>query len=192
MLLEVSVMSKTNQTNFSLLDQQEIDALVKFLTEKKSDFLSDVMSQNHIDKLISLIQTDKERIILDLSEPLGSLDERLLKKLHLRNNLDEICELTCKLDEESGFIKLYVTNLATNATSELTPKTLDSNDTEEWGRAISPFLFNNIAITLSLKYTRETYDQICGIYAQRNFGDTEHKIPEFYLPDNASLLECLL
>lgn len=192
MLLEVSVMSKTNQTNFSLLDQQEIDALVKFLTEKKSDFLSDVMSQNHIDKLISLIQTDKERIILDLSEPLGSLDERLLKKLHLRNNLDEICELTCKLDEESGFIKLYVTNLATNETSELTPKTLDSNDTEEWGRAISPFLFNNIAITLSLKYTRETHDQICSIYAQRNFGDAEHKIPEFYLPDNASLLECLL
>lgn len=185
-------MSKTNQTNFSLLDQQEIDALVKFLTEKKSDFLSDVMSQNHIDKLISLIQTDKERIILDLSEPLGSLDERLLKKLHLRNNLDEICELTCKLDEESGFIKLYVTNLATNETSELTPKTLDSNDTDEWGRAISPFLFNNIAITLSLKYTRETHDQICSIYAQRNFGDAEHKIPEFYLPDNASLLECLL
>ena len=192
MLLEVSVMSKTNQTNFSLLDQQEIDALVKFLTEKKSDFLSDVMSQNHIDKLISLIQTDKERIILDLSEPLGSLDERLLKKLHLRNNLDEICELTCKLDEESGFIKLYVTNLATNETTELTPKTLDSNDTEQWGRAISPFLFNNIAITLSLKYTRETHDQICSIYAQRNFGDAEHKIPEFYLPDNASLLECLL
>ena len=50
-------MSKDKNTSFSLLNQREIDTLVKFLTESKNAVNSDVMSQNSIDKLIRLFKT---------------------------------------------------------------------------------------------------------------------------------------
>lgn len=45
-----------SDTNFSLLSQDEIDTLVEFLTEKSTDIESDVLSQESIDKLISMMR----------------------------------------------------------------------------------------------------------------------------------------
>lgn len=56
-------MASTNNANFSLLSQNEIDVLVKFLLEKKETLGTDVMNQKSIDKLIMLIQTDHEKLI---------------------------------------------------------------------------------------------------------------------------------
>lgn len=55
-------MASTNNANFSLLSQNEIDVLVKFLLEKKETLGTDVMNQKSIDKLIMLIQTDHEKL----------------------------------------------------------------------------------------------------------------------------------
>lgn len=49
-------MASTNNANFSLLSQNEIDVLVKFLLEKKETLGTDVMNQKSIDKLIMLFR----------------------------------------------------------------------------------------------------------------------------------------
>lgn len=185
-------MSVVRHTNFSLLTQQEIDTLVKFLTNKKNQVDSDVMSQNSIDKLIRLIQTDKERLALDSSLSYGDIDTTLLKKLHFRSSLDEICELRCQINSESGFIELIVYNHSSKESISLTPKILDENDTDQWGYAIPPSLFNHIAQAMLLKYTTQTHDMVCNIFAKHNYGSEDHKIPEMFLPENSALLDCLL
>ena len=43
-------------TNFSLLSQEEIDTLIEFLTESTSVLESEVLSQESIDKLISMLR----------------------------------------------------------------------------------------------------------------------------------------
>ena len=43
-------------TNFSLLSQEEIDTLIEFLTESTSVLESEVLSQESIDKLISMMR----------------------------------------------------------------------------------------------------------------------------------------
>ncbi|MDE7051286.1 MAG: hypothetical protein K2O92_00025, partial [Lachnospiraceae bacterium] len=66
------------------------------------------------------------------------------------------------------------------------------NDTEEWGYSISPVFFNRIAKIFNLKYTTETHDKICNIFAKHTYGSESHKIAEIYLPTNSALLECML
>lgn len=185
-------MSQTKNKSFSLLNQKEIDTLVKFLTDKKNTVDSDVMSQNSIDKLIMLIQTDKERLALNSCFTFDSLDATFLKKLHFRNNLDEVCELRCSVNPETNYLELSIFNLTTEQTLILTPKMFDSADIDDWGYSISPSYFNHIAQSLSLKYTKETHDAVCSIFAKNTYGSAEHKISEMYLPDNTALVDCLL
>ena len=92
--------------SFSLLSQQEIDTLVKFLTEKKKGVGSDVMSQNSIDKLIRLIQTDKDRIVLNSSIAVDSLTMTFLEEIHFRDSSDELCELRCNVNPETNYLSL--------------------------------------------------------------------------------------
>lgn len=185
-------MSENNNKSFSLLNQQEIDTLVKFLTDKKNTVDSDVMSQNSIDKLIMLIQTDKKRLALNSSLAFDALDVSFLNRLNFRNNLDELCELRCNANSETNFLELSIHNAATDETMILTPNLFDEKDTTDWGYTISPSYFTHIAQSLSLKYTQETYDFVCSVFAKTNYGSEEHKISEMYLPDNATLVECLL
>ena len=185
-------MTQNKNKSFSLLSQEEIDTLVKFLTDKKNTVGSDVLSQASIDKLIQLIKTDKGRLALDMPFVSGSLEATLLNKLRFRSKAEEICELRCSVNAESNFIELSIYNTATNQTLSLTPKMFDAEDTEDWGYAITPYYFNHIAQSLSLKYTQATHDFVCSTFAKTNFGSADHKIPEMYLPDNAALVESLL
>ncbi len=185
-------MSDTRNKSFSLLNQQEIDTLVKFLTESKSTVDSDVMNQNSIDKLITLIQTDKGRIALNTSTSLDALEAPSLKKLHFRSSKKELCELRCAANPDTNFLELSIYNTVTGQTVIITPKTFDEKDTEDWGYTIAPAYFNQIAQSLSLKFTRETYDSICSSFAKLNYGSAGHRISDIYLPENESLLETLL
>ena len=76
--------------SFSLLSQQEIDTLVKFLTEKKKGVDSDVMSQTSIDKLLRLIQTDKNRLVLNSSITVDSLTTTFLEEIQFRDSTNEV------------------------------------------------------------------------------------------------------
>lgn len=178
--------------SFSLLSQQEIDTLVKFLTEKKKGVDSDVMSQNSIDKLLRLIQTDKNRLVLNSSITVDSLTTTFLEEIDFRDSTDEVCELRCSVNPETNFIELSIFNTATEKTLVLIPKMFDEEDAENWGYSIPPFFFNLLAQSLTLKYTQETLDFVCGVFAKVNYGAEDRKISEMYLPSSTALLECLL
>lgn len=183
-------MKQNNNDSFSLLNQQEIDTLIRFLTEKKNAVDSDVMSQNSIDKLITLIQTDRERIALGSFFTYGNINNAFLKDF--RKDNQEACQLQFALNQDTKFVELSIFNPATEQTMTLTPALLDESDTEEWGFSIPPSIFIHIALGLELKFSQNTYDAVCDAYAAHNFGSSNHKIPETLLPDNDLLVECLL
>ena len=185
-------MSKDKNTSFSLLNQQEIDTLVRFLTETKNTVDSDVMNQNSIDKLIHLIETDKDRLILNplLSISYSKLD--ISDKSQFRTDNSEVCELKCTIDEATGFMKLSIYNISQDASYVLGTDMFDENDTADWGRFMAPTLFCQLAFALSLKFSQETYDFICSVFAKHNYGSEEHKISEIFLPENNMLLSTLL
>lgn len=183
-------MKQNNNDSFSLLNQQEIDTLIRFLTEKKNAVDSDVMSQNSIDKLIKLIQTDHERIALGSILTYGYINNDFLKDF--RGDAKEACQLQFSRSQDTGYAELTIFNPATEQTMALIPSHLKDGDTMEWGFSIPPSVFIHIALGLGLKFTQATYDDVCNAYAERNFGSAGHKIPEVVLPDNDLLLNCLL
>lgn len=185
-------MSDNQNQSYSLLNQEEIDILVAFLNAKKSSLNSDVLSQNSIDKLIYLISNDKQQIMRDLFDPMANIDSSLLETLNFKKNTDELCELRCELAEDTGLLKLSIFNTVTEKTIEITPNMLDETDIEEWGNCISPILFNRLARSLSLKYTTETHDKVCSLFAKATFGDETHKIPNIHMPRNVYLIEVLM
>lgn len=185
-------MNKNKNTSFSLLNQQEIDTLVKFLTEKKNTVDSDVMNQNSIDKLIHLIKTDKEHLTLNPFLSLSYAGMDIAYKLQFRTDESEICELKCSIDELTNFMELSIYNTKTETSFSLSTDMFDENDTSGWGTAISPSLFCQVAYALSLKFSQDTYDFICNAFAKQNYGSAEHKISEVYLPDSNTLLASLL
>lgn len=185
-------MKQNRNTNdsFSLLNQQEIDSLIRFLTDKKNTVGSDIMSQNSIDKLITLIQTDRDHITLSTLLTYGNIDNAVLKDF--RTEDQEPCQLQFGLNSDTRFAELTILNPVNGKTMSLTPCQLDQNDTEEWGLSIPPSVFIHIALGLELKFSQETYDAVCDAYAANTFGSSDHKIPEIMLPDNDLLVECLL
>jgi len=183
-------LKQNNNDSFSLLNQQEIDTLIRFLTEKKNAVDSDVMSQNSIDKLINLIQTDSKRITLSTLITYGNINDAVLKDF--RSEGQEPCQLQFALNQDTRFVELTISNPTTGKTMALTPCHLDKDDTEDWGLSIPPSVFIHIALGLELKFSQATYDAVCDAYAAHTFGSTDHKIPEIMLPDNDLLVQCLL
>ena len=185
-------MNQSRNTSFALLNQQEIDTLVKFLTDQKNAVDNDVMSQNSIDKLIKLIQTDKDRLILNPFLTLTSAGKTAADKLKFRANPTELCELRYSVNEENHFVELSIYNTVTDTTYPLTPNAFDDNDDSEWGLSISPAHFSQIALSLSVKFTQNTYDTVCAAFSKHNYGMEGHRISDFYLPSNKTLVESLL
>lgn len=183
-------MKQNNYDSFSLLNQQEIDTLIRFLTEKKNAVDSDVMSQNSIDKLIRLIQTDNERIVLGSFLTYGYLNNAFLEDF--RKEGDEVCQLQFTKNQDTNYVELVIFNPSTEKTMSLTPSLLDERDAQDWGLSIPPSVFTHLALGLGLKFSQSTYDAVCNAYATHNFGTPEHKIPEVILPENDLLVQCLL
>ncbi|MDD7403318.1 MAG: hypothetical protein SO170_03705 [Butyribacter sp.] len=185
-------MKQSKNTSFSLLSQDEIDTLVRFLTDKKNTVNSDVMSQSSIDKLIRLIKTDGDHLVLNSSTSYGNVDPTFLQKLHFRASEDELCILRHAINADNNYIELFIDNKETGETLQLSPKLFNEADSEDWGYAVAPTLFNHLACMLTLRFSQETYDAICSLYAKQIFGSEDHKLPELYLPENSILVECLL
>lgn len=183
-------MSTNQNQNFSLLTQNEIDTLVSFLLDKKNAVNSDVMNQQSIDKLIFLITHDR-RQLMSMLDPLSCIDMEYLIKKNFRQNEQETCELRVSISE-NGYLQLTAYNLNTDQTMEITPAIMSDNDSETWGKCLSPVTFNRLAKNLGLKYTPETYEQVCNHFAKINYDDETHAIPVLHLPTNDLLLETLL
>lgn len=184
-----------NESSFSLLNQKEIDTLVRFLSEKQVS--REVLSQDSIDKLIRLIKhNDINRVTLDSiglpSEPAFDL----LKELHVREDSSEVCELLFEVDENTKYVNLTAKNTVTGTEYKIEPSTLDRLELVEgistWGYSIPPILFDKIARIFSLRYSRKTYDAICSLYAVHNFGTKVHKLPSIYYPTSNQILDNLL
>lgn len=185
-----------NESSFSLLTQKEIDTLVDFLSNH--DFVSnEVLSQDSIDKLIRLVKhNDINRVYLDDLGLKISTDEDILQDLHLREDSSEACELLCSIDEATQLLVLTAKNTVTGKEKVLTPATLDRRELVEsassWGYSITPILFDKIARIFTLKYSRKTYETIYNLFAEKNFGSSEQKVPAFYCPTSHQLLDNLL
>lgn len=185
-----------NESSFSLLTQQEIDTLLNFLSNH--DFVSNqVLTQNSVDKLIHLVKhNDINRIHLDDIGLNASDKSDILQELQLRDDPSEICELLCSTDEKTHFLILTARNTVTGKEKTITPAVLDRLELVEtastWGYSITPILFDKIARIFTLKYSRKTYETIYNLYAEKNFGSAELKIPSFYCPTSHQLLDNLL
>ena len=91
-------------TNFSLLSQEEIDTLIEFLTESTSALESEVLSQESIDKLISMMR-------LYGKKPAGT--HNILGSVRAVSSvMNESGGWTLEFEENSstGFIDIYATN----------------------------------------------------------------------------------
>lgn len=183
-------MNSNQNQSYSLLNQEEIDVLVSFLLDKKNSVNSDVMSQQSIDKLIYLITNDR-RQLMNMLDPLACIDSDLLMKKNFRQSQEEICELRYSI-ADNGYLQLSVSNLTTNNTLEITPALFTENSNEDWGKCISPVTFNRIARALSLKYTAQTHEQICKLFATVIYDDATHPISALHLPTNTALLDVLM
>lgn len=184
--------NKVKNINYSLLSQEEIDILVKFLMDKKSSLDSSVMNQKSIDRLIQMLLDDSDHIQRVVFDPMAHVDATLLDSLNFRKDCGQECELCVDIDSQSRQLVLTLHNAATGKDMQITPDTIAENDGANWGYSISPSLFIRLAGALCVKCSRETYESVCLIFARNVLGDEKARIPSFYLSDNESLLEVLL
>jgi hypothetical protein len=182
--------------NMTLLSQTEIDTLVEFLLEKKQDVHNEVLNQDSIDRLIHLIRTTHINNIRTSSKVGEITDQkRLYTALTIRDDLSQVCELTVNV-LENGYIDILLLNRTTGNTYKVTPvgarEMTISDDDSQWGRCISPLTFVDIADAYGAKFSEETYQNICSIYANVKFGNTEYSIPDFFLPEEGAVAQALL
>lgn len=183
-------MSDTQNKNFSLLTQVEIDTLIDFLTEQKEGGVeSSVLNQKSIDKLIELLRLNEIRRKRDALKSTGEVAGALSDLIIIRQG-EDVCELKVLVEEDC--VKLVVSNAGNGQQMEITPELLNTGDGDSWGRCISPIIVSKLARVLGVKYTTQTYEAVCSRYAQCLFGDASHKLPYIYLPDNAETIENLI
>lgn len=176
-----------NKNTFTLLTQQEIDTLVEFLVDKKDIFSNEVLNQDSIDKLISLIRgTSENKLRLDHSK----LDARSAEALLVSTGFctsGQLCELKAEINPNTNFVELIALNRENGKTVFITPEHFLMRDLESstasWGLCIAPIFFDEVATVFGLKYTKETYDFVCDLYSERNFGKKGLEISKLFLPD---------
>lgn len=176
------------ETNFSLLSQEEIDTLIEFLSEKSNFVESEVLSQDSIDKLVALFRNCNKASIGSYK---GEQEMRALAQV-----LDSKSEwiLIFEEEEQTGYMEIYATN--GERKEKITPKGFSNNcfstDQSSWGYSISPWVFLEIAKTYNVKFTKDTYHQVCERYALKNYGDANYDIDEFFTGSAKELLPQLI
>lgn len=183
-------MGEYQDTNLSLLSQKEVDALVTFLTSNSIE--RNVLSQDSVDRLVSLLRGNVGRMHMDFFDTIVKPVKDFLQEKGLRQDVSEICVLSMETDE-TGFMKLFATNKDTGKKLEITPEAFGEEDSEAgWGFSMAPINFNRLARILDLKYTADTYDSLCKLFAERNYGSKDAAMPAIYFPTKAHLIETLL
>lgn len=174
------------ERNMTLLTQEEIDTLVTFLEEKRGRMSDEVLSQESIDKLIRFVQgsglpvSNFDRFLSDIN------NEKYLREMGLREG-DQVCELLLE-QEADGFIKLVINNTVTGKSAYISPDGFAKQDLSvmegKWGLSIMPAFFDQIAQVYGLKYSKETFERVCRLFAEKNFGDKDAEISAAFLPDD--------
>lgn len=182
--------------SFTLLTQQEIDTLVNFLVDKKDDFTNEVMSQDSIDKLISIIRGNvRNKFRLDISQAELLYGEKLLVSLEFCTEGQE-CELMAEKNSENQYLELTAVNKETGRALKVTPENFVKHNLEPssatWGKAIFPAAFNEVAEVFGLRYTKDTYNFICDIFSEVNYGEKGIEVPEVFLPDADQLVDNMI
>lgn len=180
--------------NRALLSQDEIDALVNFLTTKeKVD--NEVLDQKSIDRLVKVLSDQnlmgKEETVEDgIGRFSASSVLSVEKDIAVQK---EQCTLLYEKDAK-GFAHIICMNKVTGARYEITPESLNQptlveSTGESWGRAVMPLLFDLAAMQLQVKYTTEVFSAVCGDFAKVMFGNENVQLPNVYLPTAARVLE---
>lgn len=180
------------EKNFSLLSQNEIDTLLDFIKKKYEGIESEVLDQNSIDKLIWFLQQhDKSEMQSNLAA--GKQKERNAIA-GLKEGVTHI--LSYHIEDKTGYLQLYVTELGGEEAIKLSPVNFQEGsfqkDDSQWGYSIAPILFNEIAATFQLKFSKETYEELCFLYAEKNFGDKNYPISNLFLAREDLLKQNLL
>ena len=159
--------------NMTLLSQDEIDTLVGFINDKRSSVGVDVLTQDNIDKMVKILKCNSflETADVDASEKL------------MESSVIAGAEFIMEMDSDTGYVELFAVK---EDKVKITPRCFDTGmiveDTSEWGKAISPLMFDNIASIFNLKYTKATYDNVCKRYAEIIYGDASRTNADVYLP----------
>ena len=115
--------------------------------------------------------------------------------MKIRTNESQLCELTIQI-EENGFLEVIIVNQDTGNVYKVTPNGASemtiSDDDSQWGKCISPCTFVDISDAYDAKFTEETYEKICSVYAKVKFDDENYKIPDFFLPEQGIIAQLLL
>lgn len=177
-----------SDTNFSLLSQEEIDTLIEFLTEKTSSFGTEVLSQDSIDKLITMMKSFSKKAA-------GS--HRALDAVRAVSSvLDSNHTWTLAFEENStnGFMEIFATDGTKK--EKITPKGYSCGcfvgDNSTWGCAVSPVQFAEIAKVYGLKFSKSMYTDVCQRFAEKNFGDEMYDLDDFFMASGKDILFCLL
>lgn len=188
-----------SEPNLTLLTQEEIDTLVKFLVQNKEGINNEVLNQNSVDKLIYLIENnDLRRLRLDSVnlKPSGESSPKLLVSLGLYENETQTGRLDARVNEESSYLELYAVNRETGKELLLTPDNYAQinlgESTSQWGYSIVPSLFDEIADTYGLKYERKTLEFVCALFADKNFGNKNFTLASAFVPSSKQLLSNIL
>lgn len=187
--------------NMALLSQDEIDILLNFLADKRTELNGGVLDQESVDKLINLLRAGTfQKLHFDTSLPkiTGGIGTAILV-LDGEENIgaqQEFCRLEQSIDEKSGYVKILCVNKQSGNRYEMTPTCLEqvryvADDTSTWGYAIPPLTFDRVASLLQVKYTKSTFDAVCERYAEKMFGDKRHMIPSIYMPSANELIQHL-
>lgn len=172
---------KNNINNNTLLSQSEIDTLIRFLTGHEQKIQDTVLSQDSIDKLISLLQKNGNTNI-DLFNISTGVESFPAEDLSGH-------ELNFTIDDATGFITIIA--YKDGAEFIITPLSLNSlkimNDDSQWGICIEPVIFDKIATIFKLRYTKATYDSVCELFSCRHYGKADAVIPAIYLPPADSI-----
>ena len=184
------------EKNFTLLTQAEIDTLVDFLQEKKDSLGDEVLTQESIDKIIRMVKTRHTRHFAQNNKFWAAESEQYLISIGFRKNMEELCELKLR-KKEDDFVELYIVNHASGKEMVLLPEdfsdpTAKKTVSEGWGYSIIPAFFDQIAEVFALRYTKETYDKVCEIFAEKNFGKKELEIPAAFVCDGTFAIDRLL
>ena len=175
-------------TNFSLLSQEEIDTLIKFLRETSDSFGTEVLSQDSIDKLIAMMRGYGKKL---------AANQRALESVRAVSSvLDRNSTWTLEFEENAanGFMEIF----ATDGTHKefITPKGYSCGcfvgDDSSWGYTVSPVLFTEIAKVYGLKFSKDVYNNVCQRFLEKNFGDTMYDVDDFFMASGKDILTCLL
>ena len=187
-----------SKQNMALLSQSEIDTLISFLSNEKdkSGVGSEVLSQESIDKLISIIKTGNQEHKFQMHLPVSMSDDE--KVIAFFSSSDKTYsesaayELLFGVEKGSGC--LNGKNKESGALVAIRPcdVTEGSKDEADWGKCIMPSLFDLVAGFLHLKYTQDTMDAVCENFAKVMYGKKDAKIPKVYLPSEGTAFNTLI